>query len=368
LAECSIRLNRLHHPLLQELAVEIAAQSKGSKFPPKDNNSPFRFMDLPPECRLRILEHTDLVTPLREVEWNPKDNFYVHYSTLGCPDREFYPDPDDDSTHSHYACQFRDCWDIEPLGDGCFCMRYHTAFSSKCRCWTPPTPLFLVCRLLRHEAQTVFFENNHFVISPEAGCILPVDNSPDHLEALIFFDKVIPSSALRSLKSLEIVFPPFHNDYLQVHEPAYRQWLQVIDRMCQLNLPNLSLAVVMADGPARHLNDGRLFRGSISEQQARKVFDMYSRTLEPLSKLKQNGLRAFFLTLASPYTWAAEHRKNSLLAPHLQAVYDAADDHCREIECERLEFTQIMEQAVMGKDYDSSMVQERSHGRSQWLE
>lgn len=37
--------------------------------------SSFRFLDLPKELRPQILTYTDLVTPLCEVEWNPKKGF-----------------------------------------------------------------------------------------------------------------------------------------------------------------------------------------------------------------------------------------------------------------------------------------------------
>jgi len=87
---------------------------------------------------------------------------------------------------------------------------------------------------------------------------------------------------------------------------------------------------------------------------------MYSRTLEPLSKLKHNGLRAFFLTFASP--WVADGLEDSLM-PSM-----APDAYQQRIDREISESTQRMERAVMGQDYDSSTIQERWHGQSQWLE
>jgi hypothetical protein len=90
----------------------------------------FRFLDLSLELRPQILEYTDIVTPLCEVEWNPEDGFYPPYSRSQCSDSEYEMCP----LAFHYACQFRHCWYSSRTG--CYCSRYHSAFSilSKCNC------------------------------------------------------------------------------------------------------------------------------------------------------------------------------------------------------------------------------------------
>ncbi|KAF7865990.1 hypothetical protein EAF04_006153 [Stromatinia cepivora] len=224
LADCSIRLSHGHHALLQGLAVETAVLVKQWRTAPPDDEPTFRFMDLPQELRLQVLKYTDLVTPLKEVEWNPRDNFYLHYRTTICLE---------------------------------------------------PTPLFLVCRTLYEDARAVFFSMNHFVITPVTGCTEPAE-TPDRLEILIFLKDALPPAALQYLKSLEIVFPPFRDDYLRPHESAYDQWLQAIDYMCQLNLPILSLSVSMA-GPLdeRYVSGGR-FRAVMSVEQADAIIQTSS--------------------------------------------------------------------------------------------
>lgn len=245
LVNCSIRLSSVHSAALQALAFEVASLAKGCELP---NSSKFRFLDLPTEIRLKILEHTDLVTPLREVEWNPKANFFLRYAYNYAENGRIKCSGHRHDGHDHYACQFHGCLQIEHAGNGCFCHRHHTAFSSECHCWISPTPLFLVCKLLREEAQAVFFSENHFVFAPAVGCTHPASFSPDRLEALTFFEDVLPPSMLIFLRSLEIVCPPFEDDHLRADEPANQQWLQVIgNSMCQLNLPMLNLSIVMSD-------------------------------------------------------------------------------------------------------------------------
>ncbi|TVY59259.1 hypothetical protein LCER1_G000480 [Lachnellula cervina] len=361
LAECYVRLHQLRQPVLQALAVEAATRAMGGQWALIKDSVPFRFMDLPREIRFRILEYTDLVTPVSEVEWNPNDNFYLSFAH----DCDEYCDlcednfPDGCLPSPHYVCQFHNCFTIEPQQVGCFCHRRHAAFSSKCACWIPPTPLFLVCQDLRQDAEAVFFSKNHFIIAPVNGCTHPVDASPDRLEALIFFKDFLRPTAQLFLRSLEIVFPPFNDDYLRSDDPAYQQWLQVIEHMCQLNLPGLSLSIVMADGPYDRSHE-KQFRFPITKDQARTVFRMYLRTLSPLSKLRDNGLQFFFAALTSPYSWDA-----------LFLLYDDLDNpvsqtRSRAVEKQISGLTRRVERDVMGQDYDSSRFQGKAHGKSQW--
>lgn len=220
LADCSIRLNQGQHTPLRKLAVETAVRAKGWGYTSREDESPFRFMNLPRELRLQILQYTDLVTPLKEVEWNPKDNFYLHYRSSGCPRSSGEYDLCGDEKQ-HYGCQFRSCWENDEE-IGCFCQLYHSSYSSRCQCWSQPTTLFLVCRVLCEDARAVFFSMNHFIIAPVNGCIEPAE-TPDDLEILTFLKDTLPPTALHYLKSLEIVFPPFRDDYLRPHEQAYNQ-------------------------------------------------------------------------------------------------------------------------------------------------
>lgn len=153
LKDCHVRLCRDLNNELAQIARNAALQAC-HKMPPKPRSppspAPSHFMYLPRELRLHILEYTDLVTPGKEVMWNRV--------------RRGYQDPFGKCTTA---------WGIEYEGGlqryydsiGCFCRRRHAAFSSSCRCWAPPTPLFLVCRALLEDARLVFFSQNLFVVS-----------------------------------------------------------------------------------------------------------------------------------------------------------------------------------------------------------
>lgn len=287
LADCSIRLSEQPDPLLRDLAQEVATHAMGYQYHSSldQTQSAFRFLDLPRELRLQILEYTDLVTLLSEVEWNPERNFNLHYRNWRCGGSfdGFF----DCCVDSHWACQFRNCWQGKSWPVGCFCRRYHAAFSSSCYCWSPPASLFLICKQLREDAQEVFFARNRFIIVPSRGCTSPAESTPARLEISIFLRDVIPSQALPRLRSMEIVFPPFYDDYLRPHESAYQDWLQTIEYVSKLlNLPMLTLRVHMVDYVCHGEPVGD-FRNTLTKEQGMTIIKMYMRTLWPLWKLQR---------------------------------------------------------------------------------
>ena len=325
LLNCAIRLCQQPDPLIQDLARRAATRAMGRCLDQLD--SPFPFLTLPPELRCKVLEYTDLVTPLCEVEWNPEKGYYLRYSTWRC-------------------------WDHSNIG--CFCSRNHAAFSSKCHCWSPPTSLFLACRVLLEDAQAVFFKRNRFVITPPGGCNRPADNTPNRLELSAFLTDVVPSNALRFLRFLEMVIPPFEEDYLRPHEPAYQDWLQTIDRIGeQLCLPSLTIRIYMADYLPRGGESIASFRANMTKEQFMTIFKMYVRTLGPLSKLR--GLRRFFVHLAWPSRWTRAGRQRWRHDP------ESVRQQISILE-------QRTERLVMGDSYDSSLLEKERLGNSQWLE
>lgn len=73
---CVIRLSHDPDPALKRLAglLAIDGQQKNNTSLPR-----LSFLDLPPEIRNQILQCTVLVTPMKEVRWNPKDGYSVCY-------------------------------------------------------------------------------------------------------------------------------------------------------------------------------------------------------------------------------------------------------------------------------------------------
>jgi hypothetical protein len=349
LAQCHVRLGRSPNPDLQALAKYVADNATRTHLNP--SSSPFRFMELPVELQIQILNYTDLITPSLEVEWCPTRRFGLQYARIACPG---YKGWDCCTPELHNNFQFRHCrYNVGNKYDLCFCYRRHAAYSSACHCWIPPTSLFLTSRTFRDLAMEVFFSENRFVITPPEYCDTPAIYTPEDLEAFIFFAHAVPRNALRFLRFVEIVFPPFKNDYLRANEPAYQEWLQTVTLMkSELNLPGLTLRVYMASIGAfdRHwgLPD---YRHRITKEQGDTILQMYKRTLEPLAEL--DGLGKFFVHLNWPFARMEDTKGQLQTEPGF--VYE----HTKRI-------NQNYEKTVMGDSYDSFALKEPRV--SQWLE
>lgn len=273
LTDCNIRLSKDIDPSIQNLAQQAAERSTGHSI----NVAPFPFLSLPAELQLQILQHTDLVTPYRQVDWNPRDGYYLHYGVKGCA---WDCDPDD-----HHGCQFRQCW--KTPGHGCYCSRYHSASSRRhCRCWRPPSPLFLVSKTLHDDAQEVFFTQNRFIIAPVDGYGDPAKTVLERFEASIFLQDVIPTHFIPCLRFLEFVFPPLDEEYISPRCSALDDWDNTIDNiMTKMVHPNLKLRIYFADfHTASHASS--LHKNITREEGITKVVTAYMRIVRPLERLK----------------------------------------------------------------------------------
>lgn len=314
LKDCAIRLGREPNHDLQHLVEEVVIRATGVW---KDRfSSQFRYMDLPKELQLRILELSDLITPY-EVEWCPGEGLHLARSPRSC----------------------MDSW------EGCYCARYHAAFSSKCHCWSLPSALFLVSRDMRKDAMEVFNSKNHFIIIPRGGCYEPAQATPDRVQPSLFLSHV-PSYAVRYLRSVEIVFPPFEKDYLRVDENGYQDWLDTIDYIAKnAILSELSIAIYMSDV---HEGTAVPFRSGLNREQKLTILKMYWRTLRPLARLA--GLRDLLIHL----TWPVDRQR-----------WPVSDKEWEFRARETWKIEQKLEQLVMGDDYDSIL--RGKHKRcSQW--
>jgi hypothetical protein len=189
--DCSIRLGPKKHGCLANFARTSSKEAVGLIDEPPSGH--FRFMELPKEIRSRIFTYSDLVTPFCEVEWNRIDGYRIRYVDERICHGKYECGPPE----RHHACEFRDC--KRDFFTGCFCMRYHASYSTRCRCWSSPTPLFLVCRGMREESAAVFFRYNRFVITPPSKASKVFDSS-------VLLTEVIPITALYHLRFLEVVF------------------------------------------------------------------------------------------------------------------------------------------------------------------
>ena len=357
---CVIRLCHDRDPALERLAEATAIRAIGGQQPSGSNPPHLSFLDLPREIRNQVLQYTDLVTPMKEIMWNPKDGYSVCYcistwdemaeSTFGTT-----------SAISH-SFKFRNCWATEPLG--CFCRRFHavSSSSSMCRCWSPPTSLFLVCHEILDAARMIFFSNNRFIITSSNGPTAIAKTTPERLEASVFLRDVVPFTSLRWLRSVELVFPPFEDDYLRATEPAYSDWLQTIDYIKnQLNTLMMDLHMHMAD-PETHGNfviearTYRTYRPKFTKEQSRKVIDMYVRLLNTFSPLL--WFKRFTMHLALPWGWdqTGYHRPR-----RSEELFEAHEKR-------RVYIQERFGRKLLGEKYDPVSRNSNRESKSQWEE
>ena len=344
LAECNIRLSPDIDPQIQQLACQAAEKAMGhSQQDLLATSKAFPFLALPVELRYQILQHTDLIAPYRQVDWNPRDGYYLHYSVAGC---DWVCDPDD-----HHGCQFRQC-SKHTEGHGCFCPRYHSAFSTHCHCWQPPTSLFSVCKALHEETQDVFFTQNQFIIAPVDGYGNTANTILERFEASIFLQNVLPAHLLLRLKLLEIVFPPLDEEYLSPRGQAFEDWGHTIENT-KLDFPNLTLRIYFADFYTASY--ATPFRKNLTRQEGiERVVSAYMRIIKPLKKWRTDGLCRLFIHAAWPWSWTREGRNTRRVKEHI-------------VKNDVALIEQHMERKVMGDGYDSVALGKNKLEKSQWL-
>lgn len=192
---------------------------------------------------------------------------------------------------------------------GCFCCRSHTASSSQCRCWAPPTPLLLVCRTLYSDAIRVFYGENRFIIidGPNFNPYIPWapgDYPQDTFAVSEFLRTVVPRHCLGYIRFLEVAFAPFtHLCRPRDGHPALQDWPKMFDwAKNQRNLPALTLRLVFA-GNRDFRPEGS---GEMTRDQGKKVLAAYNSILDPARRLdptSESGLARFYADLAWPLTW-----------------------------------------------------------------
>ncbi|KAH6626572.1 hypothetical protein B0J18DRAFT_464568 [Chaetomium sp. MPI-SDFR-AT-0129] len=347
LKDCHVRLCISPNSHLRQLARNASRQASSNPAlePASPTSGSSRLLiTLPRELRIRILEYTDLVAPLKEVMWNRLGQGY-HYFSSGCSAWEGVPC----LPPYHHGCQYRDCHGQGIIKDGivrsdqlrsigCFCGVRHAAFSSTCKCWAPPTPLFLICRDLCEDARFVFFSANRFVVSdslvsanpwlaydvfltPDPKWLLenrsnyswmewygqaqPPRVYPAHrFAATKFLREVVPADYLGYLRFLELVFPPYnHECWPHDGHPALQDWIDTLDWVKdKINAPAITLRLVMAGSRMWHpaCPDDR---GGLTRVQGIAVLTGYDRILKPLAVLREHGLTRFYADFAWPWKW-----------------------------------------------------------------
>lgn len=320
LKNCHVRLCRDRSAEIQGIADDAVLYARSIStgrpaglpvYPPRLSHRGSRLLALPRELRLRILEHTDLITPWREVTWDRRSSKYSASRVscvcwrcrLGvCPPRV------------HHGCQFSTCWLYLPEPSiGCFCRLRHSASSSACRCWGSPLALFLVCRALCHDAQVVFFSGNRFVVhdfSSSTPWLLP----PLHPEGgyptarfaiSVFLRDIVPAACLSLLRFVEMVFPAYpHDSWPRKDDLALQEWIACVTWLRdKVNPLALTLRLYMA---GMRVVDFASLRREVTKKQGQEILKGYGRILRPLSQLGGVGLARFHAHFEWPWRHTSE--------------------------------------------------------------
>ncbi|KAK3901360.1 hypothetical protein C8A05DRAFT_44989 [Staphylotrichum tortipilum] len=356
LKDCHIRLCGGRHAVLEELTHEAILHARGI---PPIPRSPLA--EPAQGLRLRILQHTDLITPWGEVYWSRGQPGYWFSVSLcnNVSGRGGVCTPP-----FHHGCQHVQCArNPNPNPSiGCFCRRKHAVASSACRCWHPPTSLFLVCRALRREAELVFYGQNRFIVLDGSSPDNPAEWWPagayphKRFAASHFLRTVMPQHCLPHLRFLELVFnPSVPGEWSGEGEAVMCDWMQTAAWMSRrLAIPALTIRVVMAKG---ELFSQPVPQGQLTQGQTEEVVARYRRIVEPLPLLGAgregdgDGLGRFYVEM--PWPW---HPPPGLLGrtPWEPVPWEP-------------ELKEELERLSMGERYESVCTSERRAAQSTWF-
>lgn len=372
---CSIRLSHRVNADLDKLAERTVKHVTGSSQPQGtlstlDFWSPFRFFKLPVELQQHILSFTDLLTPSREVEWSYSKGMRFRHRVSGYVLNENPYSIHGYTTQELLLCKHGKCrchgrleCSASPFPSGCYCRTFHSAFSDvhECRCWRPPTALFLSNKALRKLAMEIFFGRNRFILSPYDGDTYFRSWAryppPQRLAASMFLEDFIPKEALPHLRFIELVFPVFGEggpfEYCRPTNTAWQNWVRTLDDIKdKLKLSSLTVRVYFAPWIPReyhglHPPIGRKWMEDEHyptwvQRQKKSYMDV----ILPMKRLR--GLKAFFAYMSMP-------------SQCTQVRYQGRSVRLLELEEEA-------ERVVMGYEYDAALAGKRRIPESIWLE
>ncbi|RHZ67861.1 hypothetical protein CDV55_105311 [Aspergillus turcosus] len=299
LRELSIRVGPCRNLDLQQALMATIAQK--TKFLIRQARpGVFRFLDLPVELQVRILEFTELVAPQPLI----LRSWYKRY-------KRFLP---------------HDCWwgacNARPhpyiIDQGCWCPATHTAFSTAHPCWQLPDTRYLVSKSMRELALSVYYSKNTFEVwydpsdSPDTAAWTPQTSG---------FLRGFPEYSWKDLRRVHWIFPSdLDEDAFRPMDKEPADWTKTMKVISQsFNLANFILELSLSP------SDIRTWKPEQPEKVERRL-GLYDRIVEPVRQL--NGLvKDFFVHNYFP-------------------LHESQDET-------RLSQERILECRVMGSDYDS---------------
>ncbi|ORY04578.1 hypothetical protein BCR34DRAFT_633984 [Clohesyomyces aquaticus] len=277
------------------------------------HGSTFRYLDLPPELRFRILEYTELVST-EDIDWNPVRSKRVpDHISCGCEEEFGF-----EAIKHVGGCVCREliydsikfgnercCRECRPSMEPglCFCLFRTFNFSTSCVCSTRLHPLLLVSQRVRQDAIPIYYSRNRFVILPYGSPPLsqikwdPVGwryryMFPEgHRSELSIFISSIPPYALQHIRWLEWVLPAFPSNYLQEDTIAWRDYLDTLQVMSlAMNLTSLTLSITMSEYDVHGIGEYAIPVGTM---------ESFERVITPVHQL--HGLKDCFIYLRGDF-------------------------------------------------------------------
>jgi len=275
LQDCGLRLASEYNIELQGVAEDTALCLTG-RSPPVSLPS-IRFLDLPKELQLIILQQSSLVS---------NQEICCTQDRMRCP---------------------RSCpSNGKPINnrfiDGsllkCFCCRGHSAFNFHCGDYCAslgfPSALFLVSRDFREAAMEVFYGRNEFVVKMVQPTLSYENPAPgDSTSTIIPGLKLFPKGSLAFITSLKLEFEPSELDMLHPSQVGWMDWMDTISLLLKEASPTiLNLEIRLTENFYGSSWNLRVEPDSFYEQ---RVWDTYTAFIQPVASLR--GLKNFFVHL-----------------------------------------------------------------------
>ncbi|KAH8589788.1 hypothetical protein B0O99DRAFT_745760 [Bisporella sp. PMI_857] len=275
LQDCGLRLARDYDDDLQSVAKETALRLTGRSTPV--SLQPFRFLDLPKEIQLNILQQTNLASG---------------YEICCRQGHMRYPR----SCRGNGTATSNEFMDSSLLR--CFCYKGHSAFNFRCGDYCEslgfPSAFFLVCRELREAAIEVFYGRNEFTVSMVHPMLSRDNPAPgDSTSIIIPGLKQFTKGSLLFLTSLKLEFEPAELNMLQPSQAGWNNWIDTIDLLSKEVTPAiLNLEIRLTENFYVSVWNLREEPNSVYEE---RMWDTYTAFIQPVAALK--GLKNFFVHL-----------------------------------------------------------------------
>ena len=166
-----------------------------------------------------------------------------------------------------------------------------------------------------------------------------VDRLPEQIPSKKFFGEVVPRDALKYLKTLELVFPPFQRPSLR----PFKGWEDTLKAVREdLNLANLTVRICFLEGGPHARRQNESLALMMTNKKAKLIYSTYMYIVQPFRQLE--GLSRLFVKAAWP--WAGT----------VQGDRRLEEEGKERVEREVEDVEEMLEKLAMGDDYESRMM------------